>query len=388
MDDLEEPKGVTADAEALFRAVIEASPIPFALNDERQNITYLNPEFVRTFGYTLREIPTLADWWPRAYPDPAYRAWVAEEWGRRLAAAQRTGDAFEPMEIVVHAADGSLHIVIAYAAALGKASSGTHLVVLYDVTKERRLAEEQRRLQEQLVEAQRLESIGRLAGGIAHDFNNMLGVILGRTEIALKLVESYPEIHAHLVEIAQAAQHSAELTRQLLAYARRQSVSPQIVDPNEAIEASVGVLRLIVGENVTLTWEPGEDAWLVRVEPGQLDQILTNLCANARDAIADAGRVTIRTENVTLPEGTAGLAPGDYAMIEVRDDGVGIEPTALPHVFEPFFTTKPASKGYGLGLSTVYGIARQNHGAVVVASTVGEGSVFKVFLPRASSHPT
>lgn len=384
MDELEEGKGVTVDAEALFRAVIEASPIPFALNDERQNITYLNPEFVRTFGYTLREIPTLADWWPRAYPDPAYRAWVAEEWTRRLAVAQRTGNAFEPMELVVHAADGSLHIVIAYAAALGKA--GPHLVVLYDVTKERRLAEEQRKLQEQLVEAQRLESLGRLAGGIAHDFNNMLGVILGRTEIALKTVESYPEIHAHLVEIAQAAQRSADLTRQLLAYARRQSVSPQVVDPNEAIEASIGVLRLIAGDNVTLSWEPGEAVWLVRVEPGQLDQILTNLCANARDAISDEGKVTIRTENVTLTEGThTGLAPGDYVLIEVGDDGVGIEPATLRHIFEPFFSTKSISKGYGLGLSTVYGIARQNHGAVVVESTVGEGSVFKVFLPRASS---
>jgi PAS domain S-box-containing protein len=375
-----------ADVDTPFRAVIEASPIPFALNDEHQNITYLNPEFVRTFGYSQEDIPTLADWWPRAYPDPAYRAWVMSEWGQRLAEAQQTASAFKPMDLVIRAADGSRHNVIAYAASLGNAFSGTHLVVLYDVTKERRLAEEQRALQEQLIQAQRLESIGRLAGGIAHDFNNTLGVILGRTEIALKCVAPSAEIHTHLVEIWEAAQHSADLTRQLLAYAHRQRFAPCIVDPNEAIEASIRMLRLIVGETVTLRWEPGHDVWLVRVDPGQIDQILTNLCSNARDALNNVGEVTVRTENVTVRDATfatqAGLALGDYATIQVADKGGGIQPVTLDHIFEPFFTTKPAGKGHGLGLSTVYGIARQNNGGIVVESTVGQGSVFKVFLPR------
>jgi PAS domain S-box-containing protein len=369
-----------------FRAVIEASPIPFALNDEHKRITYLNPEFVRTFGYTLKEIPTLEDWWPRAYPDPQYRAWVIEEWTTRLEDAQRTGSRFEPMEIVIRALDGSPRNVIAYAASLGEELSGNHLVVLYDVTKQRRLAEEQRRLREQLTEAQRLESVGRLAGGVAHDFNNMLGVILGRTEVALKGLSPSDPSHAHLLEIRDAAQRSADLTRQLLLYARRQTVALHVIEPNEIIEASVRMLELMLGARATLRWEPGHDIWPVRLDPSQLDQILANLCANARDAVTDGGHVTIRTENVTLEDPTlatrTGLAPGNYARIEVADDGAGIDQGVLPHVFEPFFTTKSSGLASGLGLATVYAIARQSGGAVLVESTAGKGSVFKVFLPR------
>ncbi|MDB4937891.1 MAG: domain S-box-containing protein [Labilithrix sp.] len=380
------PPRASVDFDAPFRAVIEASPIPFAINDEHQRITYLNPEFVRTFGYTREHIPTLGDWWPRAYPDPQYRGWVAEEWAKRFAESQRTGAPFEPMDIVIQALDGSVRNVVVYAAPLGEELSGTHLVVLYDVTKQRRLAEEQRALREELIEAQRLESVGRLAGGVAHDFNNMLGVILGRTEVALKGLAPSDPSHAHLVEIRDAAQRSAELTRQLLVYARRQTATPYVVEPNEAIEASVRMLKLLVGEGVTLEWVPGSDIFPVRIDPSQLDQILTNLCANARDAISGAGTVTIRTENVTVRDAslvTRGrLAAGDYAMIEVSDDGAGIEQSVLPHVFEPFFTTKPTGRGSGLGLATVYGIARQIDGGVLVESTVGRGSVFKVLLPR------
>jgi PAS domain S-box-containing protein len=378
--------GASVDLEASFRAVIEASPIPFAINDEHRNITYLNPEFVRTFGYTREDIPNLEDWWPRAYPDPAYRGWVAAEWAKRLGEAQRTGAAFEPMELVIRALDGSLHNVIAYAAPLGEELSGTHLVVLYDVTKQQRLAEEQRMLHEQLVQAQRLESVGRLAGGVAHDFNNMLGVILGRTELALRGLAPTDARYAHLVEIRDAAQRSAELTRQLLAYARRQTVAPHVIDLNEAIDTSMRMLKLLVGESVRLRWVPGNGIWPVRVDPSQLDQILSNLCANARDAIAGGGEVTICTGNMTVREGVfatrVGLTTGDYAMIEVADNGVGIEQSVLPHVFEPFFTTKSDGHGSGLGLSTIYGITRQNKGAVLVESTAGRGSVFKVFLPR------
>jgi PAS domain S-box-containing protein len=374
----------SVELEAPFRAVIEASPIPFAINDEHQRITYLNPEFVRTFGYTREDIPTLEDWWPRAYPDPEYRAWVAAEWGNRLAASQQSGAAFEPMDIMVRALDGSLRNVVVYAAPLGDQLS--HLVVLYDVTKQRRLAEEQRILRDELIEAQRLESVGRLAGGVAHDFNNMLGVILGRTEVALKGLAPTDPSHAHLVEIRDAAQRSAELTRQLLVYARRQTVTPYVVEPNEVIEASVRMLKLLVGESVTLTWVPGEDIWPVKIDPSQLDQVLTNLCANARDAITGVGNVTIRTANMTVRDATpmtrGRVAPGEYAMIAVADDGAGIEQSVLPHIFEPFFTTKRSGQGSGLGLATVYGIARQIDGGVLVESTVGRGSLFKLLLPR------
>jgi signal transduction histidine kinase len=241
-------------------------------------------------------------------------------------------------------------------------------------------------LHEQLAQAQRLESLGRLAGGVAHDFNNMLGVILGQTDLALKGLAPTHPLHAHIVEIRDAAQRSAEMTRQLLVYARRQIVAPHVIDPNEAVEASLRILQLLVGETVTLQWVPGIDTWPVKVDPGQLDQILTNLCANARDAITDVGQVTVRTANLTVRDASLaariGLATGDYAVIEVADDGAGIPQSVLPRVFEPFFTTKLPGVGTGLGLSIVYGIARQNRGDVLVESSVGRGSVFKVLLPR------
>jgi len=377
--------------DAPFQAVIEASPIPYALNDDTGRIIYLNPEFVRTYGYTLAEIPTLEEWWPRAYPDPVYRAQVAEEWSARLEEARRKDRPFEPMEARVRGADGVFHTVIAYSRSLAPAMAGIQLVVLYDVTKERRLVEEQRLLQEHLMESRRLESLGRLTGGIAHDFNNTLGVILGRVGFALKSVAPGQDAHPHLVEILEAAQHSADLTRQLLAYAKRQPAAPQVIDPNEAVESSMRVLRLLVGDGVKLRWVPGKDVGLVKIDPAQLDQILTNLCSNARDVTPVDGEVTIATENVTVPEdnlssvsAAGGVPPGEYVALGVTDEGDGVDPEIAARIFEPFFTTKMPSQGHhGLGLSTVYGIARQNGGGVFALATSERGATFKVLLPRA-----
>jgi signal transduction histidine kinase len=292
------------------------------------------------------------------------------------------------MEVVIRCADGSSRTVVAHAAELGEDMAGTHLVVLYDATKERRLAEEQRALEAQLVQAQRLESVGRLAGGIAHDFNNTLAVILGRTEIALKRPLD-EDMHAHLLEIRDAAQSSAELIRQLLAYAKRQPVMPHVIDPNEAVETSLRILRLLVGDTVRLKWIPADDVWLVEIDPGQFVQILTNLCSNARDSVAHGGEVTIRVQNVSVTDDrtTASgrvLSAGDYAVLSVEDDGAGVAPEIADRIFEPFFTTKTADDrpGHGLGLSTVYGIARQNGGGVIVEAAPGGGAVFKVLLRR------
>lgn len=373
--------------DAPFRAVIEASPIPYALNDADGNIMYLNPEFVRTYGYTLADLPNLDAWWPRAYPDPEYRARVAAEWLARVEKAERTGSSFEPMEASICGADGAVHVVVAYARSLSPAMAGIQLVVLYDVTKERALAEEQRALQEQLMESRRLESLGRLTGGIAHDFNNTLGVILGRVGLGLRSVGPEHEAHAHLLEILEAAKHSADLIRQLLAYAKRLPAAPQLIDPNEAIESTMRVLRLLVGEGVKLRWAPGADAGLVKIDPAQLDQILTNLCANARDVTPPDGEIAIATENLTIPEGPlsvgAAVPPGEYVAVAVTDQGAGVPPEIAGRIFEPFFTTKVASQdNHGLGLSTVYGIARQNDGGVLVEAAMGRGSTFKVLLPR------
>ncbi len=247
-------------------------------------------------------------------------------------------------------------------------------------------------LENQLVQAQKMDSIGRLAGGVAHDFNNMLNVILGHTELALDTLNSEEPLFARLQKIREAAQRSAGLTRQLLAFARRQAVAPKVIDLNETIEGMLGMLRRLIGENLNLAWLPGRNLGAVKMDPSQIDQILVNLCVNARDAIGDTGKITIETGSVDLDEQYCvehvGFLPGDYVLLAVSDDGCGIEPEALPYLFEPFFTSKEVGKGTGLGLATVYGIVKQNKGFITVHSEQGQGATFRIYLPRHTADPT
>ncbi|MEW6490121.1 MAG: GAF domain-containing protein, partial [Thermodesulfobacteriota bacterium] len=253
---------------------------------------------------------------------------------------------------------------------------------------ERDRAEEEREvLQAQLAHAQKLEAVGRLAGGVAHDFNNMLDVILGRAELALRRPAAQGPLRRDLEEILQAAERSSVLTRQLLAFARRQAVSPQVLDLNGAVEGLLQMLRRLIGEDVELDWQPGAGAGQVRLDPSQLDQLLANLVVNARDAIAGTGRITLETRGVVLRERRSArgepVAPGRYALLCVADDGCGMDEKTLAHLFEPFFTTKEPGRGTGLGLATVYGIVRQNGGFVEVRSEPGRGTRFDVYLPWA-----
>lgn len=242
------------------------------------------------------------------------------------------------------------------------------------------------KLQKQLNHAQKMESIGRLAGGVAHDFNNMLGVILGYTEMALARVEESDPLHADLKEIFNAATHSADLTRQLLAFASKQTVTPKVLDLNKTLSGMLKMLKRLIGEDIDLTWASSENQWLIKVDPSQIDQILANLCINAKDAISGFGRITIETANVIFDESycsfNAGYQTGEYVMISVKDDGCGMNNEILQNLFEPFFTTKERSKGTGLGLATVYGIVRQNNGFIKVYSEPSKGSTFNIFLPR------
>lgn len=252
---------------------------------------------------------------------------------------------------------------------------------------ERKKAEEEREnLHLQLVQAQKMESVGRLAGGVAHDFNNMLGVILGHTEMALDEVDPAQPIFAHLQQIQNAAERSAALTGQLLAFARRQTVSPKVLDLNETLEGMLQMLLRLIGEHIHLDWIPGRNLWPVKVDPNQVDQILTNLCINARDALGDKGKVTIQTSNETVEEDPgardSGSLSGDYVLMTVRDNGCGMDQETLNRLFEPFFTTKELGKGTGLGLATVYGIVRQNQGFIRVHSKPGQGTLFKIYFPR------
>ena len=255
-----------------------------------------------------------------------------------------------------------------------------------DITARKQAEKEKDALQAQLLQSQKMESVGRLAGGVAHDFNNMLTAILGHTELALGQCVPGEPIHTHLLTVDQCALRSADLVRQLLAFARRQTVAPQVLDLNQAVEGTVKMLRRLIGENINLIWTPQADLWRVRIDPSQVDQLLANLCVNARDAIAGVGKVTIETGNATFNAAYCAAHPdhleGEYVMLAVSDNGCGMSKETLEHLFEPFFTTKEVGKGTGLGLATVYGIVKQNAGFVHVYSEPGSGTTFKIYLPR------
>lgn len=250
----------------------------------------------------------------------------------------------------------------------------------------KREQKKRRRLEDQLRQAQKMESVGRLAGGVAHDFNNMLSVILGHAEMLMEATDPLHPHYADLLEIRRAAERSADITRQLLAFARKQAVVPRIVDLNAAIEGMLKMLRRLIGEDITLVWSPEADLWPVRIDPSQVDQILANLCVNARDAIAGIGEVRVETGNVRLDEGFCalrqGFVPGEYARIAVSDSGGGMDLETQSHIFEPFYTTKGFGEGTGLGLATVYGIVKQNDGFIEVESAPGRGTRLTIYLPR------
>ncbi len=258
--------------------------------------------------------------------------------------------------------------------------------VIKDITELKKSEKVNIQLQEQLVQAQKIESVGRLAGGVAHDFNNMLGVILGHAELAQKQLDKTQPLFFNLEEIRKAAQRSADITRQLLAFARKQTIAPQNIDLNESVAGMLTMLRRLIGEDIDLAWLPGRSLGSVNMDSSQLDQILANLFVNARDAIADTGKVTIETDNVAFDEAYcqvhAGFAPGEYVMLAVSDNGCGMDAETLSHLFEPFFTTKEMDKGTGLGLAMIYGIVKQNNGFINVYSEPGQGTTFKIYFPR------
>lgn len=653
-------------SEQNFRSIIEASPVPLAINDEQGNITFVNRAFVQTVGYTLDDISTLAEWWPRAYPDPLYRQMLIDKWQENMAWAQQTGNPMPAVEVDVTCKDGSVRTFICSTSAMREAFSGTHLVFLYDITDrkqaemllqqsekgfrklsneqqiilnassvgialvknrkivwanpahcmifgyeadttynvdtmelyadlesyeilgdraysiiasggiyseevmmkkqdgtpiwcslvgqavshenveegsiwivqditERKRTEEQRAelevqlisqtmlqqriidllpdatfaidsehrviawnkamaemtgiseaemlgkgdyvyaipfygesrpllidmigvkmetvlelysdvkvrgnslvserivqmegndgtrhhwfsaaplldqeghiigaieslrdvtefrqaeeerelLRDQLLQSQKMEAVGQLAGGVAHDFNNMLGVIIGYAELALMKMEPSQPFYNNFKEISSAASRSADLTRQLLAFARKQSIAPKVLDLNTTVAGMLSMLQRLIGEDINLSWHPASSLWPVKVDPSQIDQLLANLCVNARHAISDVGRIIIETGNSSFDSHYCSnhtyVEPGEYVALVVSDDGCGMDKETLAHIFEPFFTTKGVGEGTGLGLATVYGIVKQNNGFVNVYSEPGQGTTFTIYLPR------
>ncbi len=259
----------------------------------------------------------------------------------------------------------------------------------HDITNRKRAAEEEARLSNQLRQAQKMEAVGRLAGGVAHDFNNLLMGIMGYTELCREELPADHPIRQWLDEITQAAERSAEITRQLLAFACKQAIAPKVVDLNDAASGMLKLLRRMIGEDIKLAWRPGADIRPIKIDPSQVDQILANLCVNARDAIDGVGEIVIGTASATIDAAYCAThpeaIPGAYVCLSVSDDGSGMDKETLAKVFEPFFTTKGPGKGTGLGLATVYGIAKQNNGFVYVYSEPGRGTTFKVYLPEVAA---
>jgi PAS domain S-box-containing protein len=363
-------------SEERFRLLYEESPVAYQCLDAQGRILEVNNAWLAELGYHRDDI--IGRWFGDflAGDGPAL-------FQPRFQALQAAG-AVHGVEYEMKCRDGR-EIMVSFEARTGRDTAGdllrTHWVFV-NVTA-------RRSLEAQLQQAQKMESVGRLAGGVAHDFNNMLMVIIGHAELAMDQLEPAQPIRAHLQEIHKAAHRSADLTRQLLAFARRQTVSPKVLDLNETVAGMLKMLRRLIGEDIVLSWMPGLEVWPVKVDPAQVDQILANLTVNARDAITGVGIVTIETGNVVFDESYcqihAGCLPGDYVMLAVSDTGTGMDRTTMEKIFEPFFTTKEVGKGTGLGLSTIYGIVRQNSGFINVYSEPGQGATFKIYVPRAEA---
>jgi two-component system cell cycle sensor histidine kinase/response regulator CckA len=364
---------------AYIGAAVEATRDAIGISDPQGHHVYQNKALSALFGYATAEELEAAGGGTAVVKDPAIGRDMfdaimhGKSWAGELEMVTKSGRVFPAFERADAILDGSGRIV----GLIG---------IITEMTAHRRAEEQRIQLETQLHQAQKMESVGRLAGGVAHDFNNMLGVILGHAELALGQVDPAQPLYADLQEIRTAANRSADLTRRLLAFARRQTVTPKVLDLNDTVASMLKMLRRMIGEDIDLVWNAAADLWPVKMDPSQVDQILANLCVNARDAISGVGRVAIETGNCVLDDvfcaAHAEVAAGDYVRLAVSDTGCGMEQEMLTHLFEPFFTTKGVGRGTGLGLATVYGAVRQNLGAIDVVSQPGVGTTFTIYLPR------
>jgi two-component system cell cycle sensor histidine kinase/response regulator CckA len=267
---------------------------------------------------------------------------------------------------------------------LGHKAANGEVDIFYTVSRD---ITEKKRLEAQFLQSQKMETVGQLAGGIAHDFNNLLTVINGMSELVLAEVGTDVPMHADVQEILHAGQRAATLTHQLLAFSRQQILEPRVLNFNTVVAGTESLLRRLLGEDIDLVVALTPDVGHVKVDPGQIEQVITNLAVNARDAMPRGGHLTIETRNVKADEDYARqhgmvVPPGSYTMLAVSDSGVGMDEATRARIFEPFFTTKGPGKGTGLGLSTVYGIVKQSHGFIWADSEVGRGTSFRIYLPQ------
>jgi two-component system, cell cycle sensor histidine kinase and response regulator CckA len=359
--------------QARLSRVVEQATESIMITDAQGTVTYVNPAFESISGYSQAEVigqnPRILK---SGHQDAAFyrRMWETlargEVWKGRLVNRRKDGTLFQEDATIGPVRDGSGRLV-------------NFVAVKRDVTTEMRL-------ERQLIQAQKMEAVGRLAGGVAHDFNNLLGVIVGYGEITRRKLGDDDSLAGKVDHILKAAERAAGLTRQLLAFSRQQILQPKIVDLNMIVADVEKMLRRLIGEDIELTTSLDPALGSVKADPGQIDQVLMNLAVNARDAMPDGGPLTIETRNAELgPEDAARRPPilaGRYVMLAVTDSGIGMDAETQSHLFEPFFTTKEMGKGTGLGLATVYGIVKQSEGYIWCDSEVGIGTTFKIYLPR------
>jgi PAS domain S-box-containing protein len=383
LQDVERRKRAEAaliESEERFRVLVKNSSDSLVILNGDGSQRYVSPGAERMTGFAVAELEGRS---LESIIHPDDLAVVLSAWNEAVAHPGRT---VTVRYRHIHRTRGWAYFEAIAQSFLGEPTINGVIASVRDISEAVEAAAEKEKLQEQLTQAQKMESVGRLAGGVAHDFNNMLSVILGHTELARRELDSVHPLFVHLQEIGRAATRSADLTRQLLAFARKQTVTPKVLALNETVEGMLKMLRRLIGEDIDLLWQPGENLWTVKIDPSQVDQLLANLCINARDAIVDTGRVTIRTANVSFDQAYCDthldVFPGDYVLLFVSDSGRGMDEETLSHLFEPFFTTKELGQGTGLGLATVYGIVKQNGGIINVASEPNQGTAFAIYLPR------
>jgi len=359
-------------SEERYRTIFENTATANIIIAEDTTILMANNNFARLSGYTKQELEGKISWTVVIHKDDVERMKTYHKM-RRI----DPRSAPHSYEFRFISRKGEVRYIIIQVAVIPETKES--IASLIDLT-------ESKQLETQLIQSQKMESVGRLAGGVAHDFNNMLSVIIGNTEMAMKRVEHADPLYHTLQDVLNAGMRSADLTHQLLAFARKQTVSPKVLDLNDTVTGMLKMLQRLIGEHIDLGWHPGHDLWKVKIDPSQVDQLLANLMVNARDAIEKTGRIVIETSNakcnaaycIDRPE----WIPGDYVVLAVSDDGCGMEKETITNIFEPFFTTKKEGQGTGLGLATVYGIVKQNNGFINVYSEPGQGTTFKIFLPR------
>jgi two-component system cell cycle sensor histidine kinase/response regulator CckA len=359
-------------SEEHYRTIFESTATANIIIAEDTTILMANNNFAGLCGYTKQELEGKMSWTGFVHKDDLEQM-VAYHKMRRT----DPGSAPSSYEFRFMNRRGEVRELFMNIAVIPETKDS--VASLTDLT-------ERKQLETQLIQAQKMESVGRLAGGVAHDFNNMLSVIIGNTELAMEDIRHDEPLHNTLQDILNAGIRSADLTRQLLAFARKQTVSPKVLDLNDTINGMLKMLRRLIGEHIDLGWHPGPDLWKVKIDPSQVDQLLANLMVNARDAIEKTGRIKIETSDTLCDEAYCAdqpeWIPGDYVVLAVSDDGCGMDKETLAHIFEPFYTTKKEGQGTGLGLATVYGIVKQNGGFINVYSEQGKGTAFRIYLPR------